>query len=122
MIVLAFSFVFGAVLSNAQAATTNATFRVKLGWAANTETNLAGYKLYYGAASRTYTNVISLPLTAFTGTYVTNLTGTNAYYFSVTATNSIGSESDYSNEAVFIAPPPPAAPRGFKIFLIELTP
>ena len=68
---------------------------VTLAWDANTETNLAGYRLYYGGASRSYTNVVnvgnalSAPL---------NLLEGGTYYFAVTAINIQGAESDFSAE------------------------
>src|SRR4030095_3670915 len=39
---------------------THAVQTVTLAWDANSETNLTGYKLYYGTSSRGYTNVSSL--------------------------------------------------------------
>jgi hypothetical protein len=68
---------------------------VTLQWDANTETDLAGYKVYVGTASRTY----GTPFTIGTQTTysVTNLQP-GTYYFAVTALNSSGLESDYSNE------------------------
>src|SRR5687767_14311829 len=32
---------------------------ITLAWDRNTETNIAGYKLYYGTVSRVYTNVVN---------------------------------------------------------------
>jgi hypothetical protein len=66
-----------------------------LAWDANSETNLAGYKLYYGTSSRAYTNVSSLGNVL--NTSVTLAEG-NTYYFAVTAVNTLGAESDYSAE------------------------
>ena len=60
---------------------------------------VAGYKLYYGVAQRTYSTVLDLgkntvayQLTGFTSSE------TGQYYFAVTAYDSAGNESDYSNE------------------------
>jgi hypothetical protein len=68
---------------------------VQLAWDPNQETDLAGYKLYYGTASRTYSSVLSLG--KVTTATVPNL-GTGTWYFAVTAVNSAGLESGFSNE------------------------
>jgi predicted phage tail protein len=70
---------------------------VKLAWNANTESDLAGYKVYYGTASRSYgpsTNTGNV--TSYT---VTGLS-TGTYYFAVTAYDSSGNESGFSNEVL----------------------
>jgi hypothetical protein len=69
---------------------------VTLEWDANTESDLAGYKVYFGTASRTYGAPITLgKVTTYT---VTGLTPGTTYYFAVTAYNTAGLESGYSNE------------------------
>jgi hypothetical protein len=60
-------------------------------------TDLAGYKLYYGTSSGNYSTAVSLNSTATT-TQVNNLTDGLTYYFAVTAYDSSGIESTYSNE------------------------
>lgn len=68
---------------------------VKLAWDANTETNLAGYKVYWGTTSRSYGPPVNAGnQTAYTVTGL--LPGT--YYFAVTAIDSEGNESGYSIE------------------------
>ncbi|NWG13123.1 MAG: fibronectin type III domain-containing protein [Acidobacteria bacterium] len=68
---------------------------VGLAWDPNTETDLAGYKVYYGTASRTYGPPVTIGLqTTYT---VTNLPP-GTYYFAVTAYNTAGLESGFSNE------------------------
>jgi hypothetical protein len=68
---------------------------VTLVWDANTETDLAGYKVYYGTASRTYgTPIVIGTQTTYT---VTGL-APGTYYFAVTAYNTSGLESPFSNE------------------------
>lgn len=69
---------------------------VNLSWSPNTDADLAGYKVYYGTASRTYGTPVNVGIvSAYT------LTGLNAgtYYFAVTAYDSSGNESAFSNEA-----------------------
>src|SRR5688572_28390741 len=63
--------------------------RVTLAWDANTESNLAGYKFYYGGASGAYTNVsdVGNALTASV-----DLLEGGTYYFAVTAVNTLGAE------------------------------
>jgi hypothetical protein len=83
---------------------------VKLAWNPNSETNLSGYKLYYGSASGSYegttasegTSPILLPLTALTSSNspeftVSGLSG-GTFYIAVTAYNSENLESGFSNE------------------------
>ena len=76
--------------------------QITLEWDPNSEPDLAGYKLYYGTASGNYTNAIDV------GNQVTyTVTGLNpgvTYYFAVTAYNTSGFESDYSNEVVYTVP------------------
>jgi len=58
--------------------------------------DLAGYKLYYGTATGNYTSTINV---GNVRTYqVNNLTDGLTYYFAVTAYNTSGNESVYSNE------------------------
>ena len=72
---------------------------VRLAWDANTETDLAGYIMYYGVASRTYTNAIDVG-NVTTGA-ISNLVDGTMYYFAVTAYNTSGLESDFSNEVIY---------------------
>ena len=67
-----------------------------LAWDANTEANLAGYKIYYGTASRDYDWFIDVGrVTTYT---VTNLTDGVRYYFAATAYDNSNNESTYSGE------------------------
>lgn len=70
-----------------------------LGWDASTETNIVGYKIYYGPATRTYTNTIVLG--KVTTNTVTGLVNGAAYFFAVTAIDALATESDYSTELTF---------------------
>jgi hypothetical protein len=74
---------------------------VTLMWDANTETALTGYKVYYGAASGSYSQTIDVGnVTTFT---VTGL-GVGVYFFAVTAYNTLGLESGFSNEVFTVIP------------------
>src|SRR2546423_8749087 len=75
---------------------------VILAWNPNVETNLAGYKLYYGGASRTYTNTTTLGLV--TTSMILGLFSGTTYYFALTAYNLQGQESDFSSEVVYTPP------------------
>jgi fibronectin type 3 domain-containing protein len=67
-----------------------------LTWNADTSTNLAGYKVYFGTASGVYHSSISVGnVTSYT---VPNLAVGNTYFFAVTAYNGSGIESGFSNE------------------------
>ena len=70
--------------------------QVSLAWDANTEPNLAGYKIYYGTASHNYGWVLNVgKVTTYT---VTGLTDGLTYYFAATAYNTSNLESAYSGE------------------------
>ncbi|MGD0885063.1 MAG: fibronectin type III domain-containing protein [Thermodesulfovibrionales bacterium] len=59
-------------------------------------TDLAGYKIYYGTASGNYSQSISVGnVTTYT---VSNLTAGATYYFAVTAYDTAGNQSAYSNQ------------------------
>jgi hypothetical protein len=70
---------------------------VTLAWDASPGTNvIANYKVYYGVASRTYTNTVSAGTNLTVA--VTNLSRGVTYWFAATAIDNAGLESDYSNE------------------------
>ena len=75
---------------------------VTLAWDANTEPDLAGYIVHYGAASGSYTNAVDVGNT--TTATVSNLVESCTYYFAVTAYNTSGLESDPSNEVSYSVP------------------
>jgi hypothetical protein len=61
--------------------------------------DLAGYKIYYGKSSGSYTNSIRVDNPTVTTYLVENLSP-DTYYFAATAFNASGVESRYSGEAV----------------------
>lgn len=76
---------------------------VSLAWDASTDPSAAGYNVYFGSASRSYTNVVD----AGNGTSVTvsTLVPGATYYFAATTYNASGLESDYSIEVSYTVPP-----------------
>ena len=88
---------------------------VKLAWDPSSSTNSGPitYNIYWGVATRTYTNSGSAG-TNLTFT-VTNLARGSTYYFAATAVDTNSLESDYSNEASWSALLPPAIPSTFRI-------
>ena len=80
---------------------------VTLAWDPSTSTNIAGYKVYYGPASRTYTNTLTVGNA--TNTTISNLITGATYYFTATAYDTANLESDFSNEVGYtntaLAPP-----------------
>ncbi len=69
---------------------------VRLAWNGNTESDIAGYKVYYGTASKAYDWVLDIG--KVTTCTVTGLTTGRTYYFAVTAYDTSNLESTYSNE------------------------
>ena len=85
---------------------------ITLQWDANTETDLAGYRVYQGNGGdlATFTRVqeIAAPTTSAT---IKGLDNTS-HSFAVTAYNTAGMESAYSN--IVTIPAAPIAPGGLK--------
>jgi hypothetical protein len=80
----------------------NRASAVVLEWDSNTETNLAGYRLYVGEASRNYSTVLEAGNQ--NNREVTALQPGTTFYFAVTAYNSDGLESDFSEEISYTVP------------------
>jgi chitodextrinase len=85
-----------SVSATTQAPTTSVT----LEWDPVTVGNLAGYRVYYGTAPRSYLQPAGQGLNAGTSTTFTvnGLSSGTRYYFAVTARDTSNSESAYSNE------------------------
>lgn len=69
---------------------------VILMWSPNKESDLMGYKIYYGTASRKYDTVIDVG--NITEYKVENLEVGKRYYFAATAYDTAGNESQFSEE------------------------
>jgi hypothetical protein len=76
--------------------------QVTLAWDPVSVSNLSGYKIYYGLASRSYQSVSDVGnVTTYT---LSGLTAGKTYYAAATAYISSGLESTYSNEVTFTVP------------------
>ena len=70
---------------------------VTLSWNPNSESDLAGYRVYAGTVSGSYGNPVDMGnVTTF---QIVNLSPGQTYHFAVTAYDSSGNESGFSNEA-----------------------
>lgn len=86
---------------------------VTLAWDPSNSSSIAGYRLYEGIASRTYTNVIVAGKAA-TATFSGLVSGAT-YFFAVTAYDTNGIESDFSIEITYTAPLPTNNPPAFTV-------
>ncbi len=75
---------------------------VTLQWDPNAEPDLTGYKVHYGLVSRTYTT--HLDVGNVVSRVVDGLAASTKYFFAVTASDSVGNESGYSNEVTMTTP------------------
>jgi fibronectin type 3 domain-containing protein len=75
-----------------------------LSWSAPSG-SVAGYRVYYGTASRSYVQAKGSGLYVTNTTYtVPSLSSGKTYYFAVTAVDASGKESAYSSEATKAIP------------------
>ena len=88
--------VLAAILSLGMSATSFAT-TVMLQWDANSETDLAGYKVYHSPESSPLEGTIPLDVSKQTTATISGLDPEKSYRFAVTAYNASGIESSYSN-------------------------
>ena len=81
---------------------------VGLAWDANSDPNIAGYRLYTGFQSGIYSQSTNVGNTNYV--LVTNLIAGKPYYFTVTAYNTTAVESAPSNQVTYTAPPSSPTP------------
>jgi hypothetical protein len=77
-----------------------------LSWTASPDANVSGYRAYYGTAPGAYSQPrgSGLPTGNVTSWTVSGLNPGTLYYFAVTAVDSQGNESAYSNEVSKVLP------------------
>ena len=96
---------------------------VKLAWTPNTENDLAGYKVYHGPSSGTYDNIVDvgLPPVGVGVSDVIVVIGIPPQnrYIVVTAYDTFGNESGYSDEVVVVDSV--SIPQGFRQVSIKKT-
>ena len=97
-----------AIIAAAISTSAQGQSRVTLAWDPSPGGAIAGYRLYDGVASRTYTNLINAG--NVTTQAVSGLTVGVTYFFAVTAYDTNGLESDYSSEVSYTVPLPTNPP------------
>lgn len=92
---------------------------VTLAWDANTESDLAGYRLYYGLSSGVYGDPVDVGnVTEYT---LTGITPNVDVYYAATAYDTSGNESGYSEELVHIIDTEsPAPPTGLRLWIQQI--
>ncbi len=73
---------------------------VALKWNQNTESDLDHYNIYYGRTSGAYANVLEAGGADTTSYTVTALQNSTRYYFSITAVDTAGNESEKADELI----------------------
>lgn len=68
---------------------------VSLAWDHSSSQGVTGYKVYFGNASRTYGEPITI---GYQNTFTVTAMRAGEYFFTVTAVDAAGNESGYSNE------------------------
>lgn len=97
--------------------------RATLSWDANTEDDLAGYKLYFGTAPGKYGPPVDVGKTAtpLAPSHILNLAQDETYFFAVTAYDTSGNESGFSNEvSKSIDSTPPKPPFNLKALIEKI--
>jgi hypothetical protein len=74
------------------------TSSATLTWAPNTDSDLAGYKIYRATASGAYGAALATVPVGTVTYQATGLSANTTYFFVITAYNSAGNESSFSNE------------------------
>jgi regulation of enolase protein 1 (concanavalin A-like superfamily) len=95
-------FLGGILILAALSAPVQAEQSVTLAWNPSSDPTVGGCNIYYGVASRTYTNKVNVG--NVTSATISGLVEATTYYFAATAYNTLGLESDYSDESSYTVP------------------
>ena len=77
----------------------SASVSAQLSWIASSASNVTGYNIYYGSASRQYTNMVAIG--NVTNAMIPGLVQNTTYFFAAKARDDAGDQSTFSNEAAF---------------------
>ncbi len=80
----------------------NAAQSVTLAWLPSANPAVTGFKIYYGATSRVYTN--SIAVGNVTNATISGLDDGTTYYFAATTYDNAGHESSFSVEVIYFIP------------------
>jgi hypothetical protein len=94
--------VLDAALGEGCSATINHS--VSLSWAASTSANVAGYNVYRGTVSGGPYTAVNTTLVSQTSFADSNVTAGQTYYYVVTAVDTSGNQSSFSNQALATIP------------------
>jgi hypothetical protein len=95
-------FLGGLLILAALSTTVQAAGSVTLAWNQSSDTNVAGYNVYYGGASGAYNNEVSAGNA--TNATISGLVQGTTYYFVATTYTSSGLESPFSSEVSYTVP------------------
>jgi len=95
-------FLGGLLILTALITSVQAAGSVTLAWNRSSDTNVTGYKIYDGVASRPYTNMINAGNA--TNVTISGLFPGTTCYFAATAYSSFGVESPFSSEVSYTVP------------------
>ena len=93
---MAFFFISPVTIQDAHSA------EITLAWDQNPESDIAGYKVYYGFESGAYSNVIDVG--NYTSCTISGLEEEETYFIAATAYDTSGNESAYSGEISYTVP------------------
>ena len=77
-------------------------FQLTLAWDSNAEPDVSGYKVYYGEQSQNYEHAVDVG--SSTSCVISGLTPGHTYYFTATAYDIHGNESNFSVELEYLVP------------------
>jgi len=96
LLFLVFTILFSVTIRSVQSGS------VTLAWDASPDASVTGYRIYYGVASKNYTN--SVTIGNVTNVTLVALRPGVTYWFAATAVDGSGLESDFSNEISYHMP------------------